>query len=115
VTELFEVLITRAASRTPDRKRQGAYQLDLSRWQALLGSDPTLLPIDSVPGRNPMTGEHMTVQTPNSAAWAHPRGLLARFIWRDGELQATAVDQLTVDKAKQIAAALDAHVFVDVD
>jgi hypothetical protein len=40
---------------------------------------------------------------------------MARFIWRDGELEASSVDDLTVEKARQIAQKLNARIHVDVD
>jgi hypothetical protein len=85
------------------------------RWEALRGSDPTLIPLETLPGRNPMTGEEVTVEVSHSAIWAHPKGYMARFIWRDGELEASSVDDLTVEKARQIAQKLNARIHVDVD
>jgi hypothetical protein len=115
VPELFEVLITRGAAWTSERNSEAGHRLDLKSWQALRGSDPTLIPVETLPGRNPMTGEEVTVEVPNSAIWTHPHGQMARFVWRDGELEANSVDELTVQKAKEIAAALGARVLVDVD
>ena len=60
-----------------------------------------------------MTGEEVTVEVSHSAIWAHPKGYMARFIWRDGELEASSVDDLTV--ARQIAQKVNARIHVDVD
>ena len=105
----------------------GFYDLRISRggsgariegeeWLALIRSDDSLLLRDVLEGRNPRAGEVMLINRPLTAQWLnHPDQVAAFFMFEEGEIVGRWLDEPSVEKAGEIAAALRAGVVRTID
>ncbi len=85
-------------------------------WDEVVANDPDLEPIDSLPGKNPMTMKAIEVPAPHSAKWlGHPDGVLFYFMYDHGVLVLGSVDHHGRKKAEEVAGILGARADVSVD
>jgi hypothetical protein len=85
--------------------------LDVSRWDRLIEKDTEFRRVDSVFGRNPMTGESIDVSVPGSAIWvAHPDGVDAPFFLNGNRIVTQWADEAVLAKARKVAENLGALV-----
>lgn len=105
--ELFDIRISRAAS--------GA-RIEGEEWLNLIRADGSLLLRDVLDGRNPQTGEVVLIDRPLTAQWLnHPNHGSALFMFAEGDIVGSWLDGPSVEKAMEIAAALNADLVKSTD
>ena len=95
---------------------RGDSSIELSEWVEIVREHEDLTLIDSIPGRNPMTGEAVQVKAHGAAKWsAHPDGIEFIFAIQRGRIRVASGDEFVVEKARALATDLDAEVRVSSD
>lgn len=90
--------------------------ITLEEWKSVIARDDELEASESIPMRNPKTGEVFQFKTPNSAMWYYVEDICCEcvcFQYMDGIIYTNDCDDdSTARKLKEMAVQLDAKFFI---
>ncbi|MFZ5986521.1 MAG: hypothetical protein ACOYWZ_05255 [Bacillota bacterium] len=88
--------------------------ITVEEWLHVVDSDPEMERIEKLEGRNPITGEVITVPMQNSAVWHHEElNYKVPFCYSEGGISVARPDNIVIKKMKEIAIKLNAKVIGD--
>ncbi len=101
-------------SRKPIQADQEDGGISLLEWQELIAGDPMLESVDSLRGRNPITGGSIPIRLQGGVRWTrNPNGPVLPFSWDNGRIVCQGLDEITLAKVKELAERLHAICFED--
>jgi len=83
--------------------------ISLEEWKKIIENDPSLEPINSIHGNNPVTGESYRFPIMGGAKWNNnPEKTNIPFYWNCGKIICQAITKASFGKVKEIADKLNA-------
>jgi hypothetical protein len=83
--------------------------ISLDEWKQIIDKDPSLEPINSINGNNPITGAGYKFPIKGGAKWKNnPEKTNIPFSWSHGKIICQAITEASFGKVKEIADQLNA-------